>query len=237
MLISFLLVMGGCGGGGTTSNTGSLTCGPTFKTPNYVLAIDPANSEPNDIRFWPSFPISIHFENSQNFDDNGSTVSTTDLTRTAMSRWVGAADNAPLFTETGSPNGAKVKISFNQLASPPGSGGTLGRTLVSFFPSNNELVTAEIVINTWPGMTRAQFLDGLTQTITHELGHALYLQGHSDVQADTMYFQSDPSADAPLTTRDINSFQTAYCGKFSNNLQSRSPRNEQPVSVLITCPR
>ncbi len=239
LLLALLVAsVAGCGGGGgTRTTTGALTCGPTYKTPNYVEAIDPASNRSNILRYWPNFAITVYFTNEQTFDDNGTLVSTSDLSRTAISRWESAADGADLFTEVTSANGAQVTVSFNQLASAPGSGDTLGTTVVSFFPSNSQLISAEVVINTWVGMTRAQFIDGLKQTITHEFGHVLYLQGHSDNPADTMYYQSDPSVDGPLTTSDINSLQTAYCGDFTNNLTSRARPGEQPVTIKIDCPR
>lgn len=231
-------LVAGCGGGGNSqSGGGSLACGPNFATPNYVQVTDPGTQRQNTLRYWPSFPVRVYIENEETYDDDGTTVSTSDLTRIAMSRWVAAADNAPVFLETDNPSEAKIKIAFAQTTSAPGSGGTLGRTVVSFFPSNNQLVSAEITINLWPNMTRAQFVQGLRQTIAHEFGHALYLQGHSDVAADTMYYQTDPSKDGPLTTRDINSFHTAYCGNFGNNLTSRSLPGEQPVTEVVDCPR
>lgn len=226
----------GCGGGGGTSTGGgSLTCGPTFKTPNYVESVDPSSNQQNTLRYWPSFPIQVFIENEVVYDNNGTIVSTDDLTETAINRWIAAAENAGIITLTNNEAAAEITVQFAQLNQKPGSGGTLARTVVSFFPSNNQLVSAEITVNLWPNMTAAEFTEGLIQTITHEFGHALYLQGHSEVDGDTMYFQSDPSEDGPLTTRDINSFQTAYCGEFTTRNITRSNPDEQPVTEVITC--
>lgn len=236
-LATLALMVVGCGGGGSgTNTTGSGTCGPDFLTPNYIQAVDPGSNQPNRARFWTSFPLNVRFTNDETFDDNGTSVSAADQSRIAMARWESAADGANLFEETTSSSNAKITVTFNQIANAPGSGGTLGSTVVSFFPSNNQLIDAEITINIWPNMTRAQFIDGLRKTIAHEFGHALYLQGHSDESEDVMYYQTNPSIDFPLTTRDINTFKTAYCGEFTQNLTTRALPNETPVRETITCP-
>lgn len=226
-------LLAGCGGGGTAKTTGALTCGPTYKTPNYILAKDPSSGIQNDLRYWANFPVKVFIGPEIIFEDNGVVVNTTTMqTDAALQRWTTAAGST-LFTKT-SESQAQITITFNELPEEPGPGATLGRTIVTYYPSNNQLVSAEIIVNTWVGMTKAEF-NGLRQTITHEFGHALFLQGHSDVEADTMFWQSDPSTDAPLTTRDKNSFETAYCGDFSDSLVSREVPNEKPVTKVIIC--
>lgn len=227
-------VLIGCGGsgGGTSNSNGNNTCGPNFLTPNYVQAFDPGSSQQNIIRHWESFPVTLKFENAVTFNDGGTLISTNDLGRSAIGRWSTTAGTA-LVNEVTGVTSALITVRINQIGAQPGAGGTLAVTTTTYFPSNNQLVSAEIEINVWPGMTRNQFVNGLRHTMTHEFGHALFLQGHSDQAADTMYYQSDPSVDVPLTTRDKNSLKTAYCGDFSSNLVSRAPIGEQPVTERI----
>lgn len=227
----------GCGGaGGGTTSGGNLSCGASFATPNYIQDNDPGSGDPNVTRFWRTFPITLGFVNEESYNDSGTTVTTSDQTRVAMSRWVNAADGTALFSEIANANSAKIRVEVNRLSAEPGAGQVLAQTVITYFPSSGEIVSAEITINTWPNMTRNQFVNGLKRTIAHEFGHALYLEGHSSLISDVMYYQGNSSLDQNLTTRDINTFQTAYCGDFTNR-SVRSNPNEALVKKVITCPK
>lgn len=240
LLTAGTLIIGGvigCGGGGdSTGNTTPLACGPNYLTPNYVEATDPGDNDQNQILTWPGFPLTVHFASSDSRTFSGTTYNTTDTFTEALDRWVAASGGDLTYSVVGSPTGADIIVNVNQLSSSPGGGGTLGFTQITFFPSNGQIVSARITINVWPGMSAAQFVDGLRGTTTHEFGHALFLQGHSDIQADNMYFQGSSALDKPLTTRDRNSFLTAYCGTFnSRSRQASGIPGEQPVTITINC--
>lgn len=235
ILAGFLIGCGG-GGGGVSTGGGNLNCGFNFATPNYVQDTDPASGDQNVTRFWKTFPITLGFKNEVSYNDSGTTVTTSDQTRVAMDRWVNAADGTALFNEISNANNAKIQVEVNQLSAEPGAGGTLAQTLITYYPSSGEIIRAEITLNTWPGMTRNQFVNGLKRTMAHEFGHALYLEGHSETLTDVMYYQGNPSLDQQLTTRDINSLQTAYCGDYSNR-SVRTNENETPAVIVIECPK
>lgn len=241
--ISAALTIGaiGCGGGGGSSTNGNtpLACGPTYLTPNYVTATDPGNNEANEVLTWPGFPLNIYFASNQTATYNSNTFDTTDTFTEALTRWSTASSGAMTFNEINSSTGADITINVNQLSAAPGSGGTLGFTQVTYFPSTGQIVSATITINTWPSMTQAQFVDGLRSTATHEFGHSLFLQGHSDQTADNMYYQGSSALDKPLTQRDTNSFLTAYCGNFATRSREKQAAQgapgEQPVTKTIYC--
>lgn len=224
-------VLLGCGGGGSSSSN-PLTCGPTYLTPNYVTAVDPGDNTPNEVLTWSQFPLRLFIKNTVT---HPSTVATTDEHAIeAASRWTNASNGQANFVRVTQQSQAQVTFEVATLPSPVGSGGTLGFTEVTYFQSNRQIVSARIVVNVWNGMTSDQFDKGLKNTITHEFGHALFMQGHSDADADVMYFQGELDVDSALTTRDVNSFLTAYCGNFRSRA-TRSNPDEKPVTIRIEC--
>jgi hypothetical protein len=229
---------GGGGGGSSSGNTTPLSCGPEYLTPNYTQATDPGDNEPNLILTWPGFPLNVYYQTEETRTFGGNTFSTTDIFQDALARWVSASGGEMAINTISTTTGADIIVNVNQLGAAPGSGGTLGFTQVTYFPSTGQIVSARITINTWPGMTQAQFTNGLRGTTTHEFGHALFLQGHSDNTADNMYYQGSSSTDKVLSTRDANSFLTAYCGTFASRSRSREAvgaPGEQPVTITINC--
>lgn len=227
----------GCGGkGSSTGNAGPapLSCGVNFRTPNYVTANDPNNGQPNQLLYWPSFPVRIYFVNEVTATYNGVTYSTTDLFWEAANRWTSATSGGASFTTVNSSAAAQIIVNVNQLTAPPGNGGTLGFTHVTYFQSSRQLVKADITINVWPNMTREQFVDGLRRTTLHEFGHALFLQGHSDKVTDIMYPSSPSNQDGQLSQADINSILTTYCGNFGGSpVVARGRAGEEPVTITI----
>jgi predicted Zn-dependent protease len=226
----------GCGGGGGNSNTNTpLTCGPNYLTPNYVQATDPGDGSQNQILVWAGFPLTIRFTNSESATYGGTNFDTTTTFMEAVNRWVVASGNAIAINQT-TASTADITVTVNRLPAAPGAGGTLGFTQISYFPSTGQIDSARITMNTWPGMTQAQFVNGLRGTMTHEVGHALFLQGHSDDANDNMYFQGSSSQDRSLTTRDENSFLTAYCGTFaSRSRAAKGQPGEQLKTITIEC--
>ncbi len=242
---SATLVIGaiGCGGGGSsTGGSTPLACGPEYLTPNYVTATDPGDNEENVILTWPAFPLNVYFASNQSATFTGTAYNTTDTFLEALQRWSDASGGNMTFNHVNSSTGADITVNVNQLSSAPGGGGTLGYTQVTYYPSNGQIVSANVTMNTWPGMTRAQFVDGLRGTSTHEFGHALFLQGHSDLQADSMYYQGSSALDkaaSSLPTVELShpvqpnaKSRKAHLAKSQSPKQSTASATNQPFATF-----
>ncbi|MCG9894086.1 MAG: hypothetical protein MH204_01250 [Fimbriimonadaceae bacterium] len=226
-----LIACGGGAGGGA-----GRACGNDFLTPNYLSENDPADGDPNRVLFWPGFPIRYVIQNAPEWNFGSGTVFGTSLTTASMNRWQTATDGGVDWQAVASESQAELVVRFNQVASEPGAGGTLGSTTLSFFVDTGEIVSASVTINHWPGMTEAQVRDGLMSTISHELGHALFISGHSTDEADLMYWRAPTDRDKAITTRDNNSIRSAYCNDFRNRGRSL-PDSRRPIrTITVACP-
>ena len=83
---------------------------------------------------------------------------------------------------------------------------------------------SDILLNTWMGMSDGN-IRSFQETSAHEFGHALGMNGHSDDTNDVMFTAHLIDSMKPLTTRDINSLKTAYCGQFGRAAPLRSAVN------------
>lgn len=226
------IVISACGGsGGTGSNGGSTgTCGPDFALPNYARANDPVDDDPNLLLYWDAFPVSVWIDNEIVRSFGGTDYSTTDHVWEALSRWADASGDDAEFVAATSRAAADIIVSFEEIGSRPGAGGTLGMTTTTYYIPEGIIDNARIRLNVWPNMTQAEFTQGLVNTTTHEFGHALFLSGHSDSADDVMYFQGRTTVDMPLSLRDTNTFITAYCGDFGS---TRSAKPSGPTRTVV----
>jgi predicted Zn-dependent protease len=232
----FCLLVSSCGGGGGSSSGSTLagppTCGPAFQTPNYAADRDPSTGALNTLVWWDRFPIRAAILNDEVLDGGGGSVLASDLARTSAQRWATETGGSVSITFVPSTEPYDISISFQRIGSRPGSGGTLGVTRASYIPSTREMVSAEVTINLWPGMTPDEVNRGLPATITHELGHCLFVFGHSPDGLDLMHPSLPFGQDRGPTTRDRNTLFTAYCGSFSR----QSNRTREPAkTITISC--
>jgi len=237
-VVSFVLIScGGGGGGGSSSsggsttstntsstNTGSTTgngplgCSLASYSPNYDAETDPSTHIPNTVHWWNHFPVKVYFQSSPQI--NSQDVVT--IVMNGMNAWSTPA-GVTLVTQVNSSGSADVVVSFTNLTHEPGAGDTLGQTSWSYDPSTSRITSATMELMTWTGMSNAQLQDGLRRTAQHEMGHALFMGGHSTDPLDTMYPSGPDDAYTALTTRDDNSLLTAYCGSFVSRSPSREP--------------
>lgn len=239
------IVLGGCGGsgGGATSSGGGSggggrpTCSVNYATPNYVTEADPSTGAANRLLYWGSFPLRVAFRNDKFYPDgSGGTVSTALLAYEAFERWQSASGGNAAINRVSSTGEAEVAVRFTDLPGRPGPGSTLATTSISFVPSTGRIVSATIEIGTWPGMNVAELFLGLKATAAHEFGHALFLNGHSTNSADLMFPSIDAERDKAISTRDINSLFTSYCGTFGRAPQQRGREVEGPIKTIkIDC--
>jgi hypothetical protein len=208
--LPFAVTLTSCAGPGSAVDA---VCGPDSFTPNYVSNVN--------LKKWTSLPIRVYFETSTNTGG----VNIENETRQGFDDWETALGQN-LWTEV--PSAATANLVIRVQSSAPQS--TLAETTIYFFQGQNIITRSEMVIYTWPSLPTG----GYAGTGTHELGHALGINGHSDVIADIMYFTGN--ATDLLTQRDLNTLRTAYCGFGVSSKTAPVPAGTPLISQKITCP-
>lgn len=193
---------GGSGGGGGAVRS----CGTDVYIPNYALDQD-ADGSDNLLTFWERVPLKVYYESDVTIR-GGSGI---DVSWAAFERW-NTVSGQVLVTRTTVLSDADVIVRFRTVA-PTTT--VLGVTTKRIVVSTRETISAEIQLNVWTTMTNDQFFKGFAATSAHEMGHVLYLSGHSESNADLMFPFGSSSADKDISTADYNTLLTAYCGTFN----------------------
>ena len=209
-LIGGGLIATSCGGGGPSFVIP--VCALTFVTPNYAAVVDPApGGSLNKLRWWRGFPVKVWIDPGTAVVFNPGNILSTDMILAGINRWPVATSNGVRITIVASRSDADIEITMLQVAPPPSF---LGDTVSTVNVSTREVVRAVITIAWWNTMTVQEFRDGMKATAAHEMGHALYIGGHSADVGDLLYWQNNSSLDKAISGMDMNTIQTAYCGNF-----------------------
>ena len=234
-LIGGALTALSCGGGGGPSFVVPV-CALDFASPNYAAAVDPSTSLTNKLRWWRGFPVKVWLDAPVTFDPTGANILSTDIITTGINRWPAATTNGVRYTFVASESEAHIKIKVDIL---PGVPTTLADTVATVNQSTGEVVAAVITINTWNGMSLQQFRDGMKATAAHEMGHALYISGHSADVGDLLYWKNNSSLDKAISAPDKNTIETAYCGNFQTRGRGVGDRLDGDGPFVVettTCP-
>jgi predicted Zn-dependent protease len=227
---------GGGGGGSSSGASGERpVCSTSFASPNFVLNRDPSSGDLNRLLYWAKFPLRVAFRNDRTYPDGfGGTISVAAVATDAFGRWKSDTGGAVDFTIVGSADPAEIEVNVAELASRPSAGGTLGQTAIHFLEPSGRITKAVVTLNVWPGITRNEVSLGLRATSAHEFGHALFLLGHSENNADLMFPEINPIADKFLSVADLNSLRTSYCDVFSRSASSegRAPTGRIRVETI-----
>lgn len=210
-----MLIALGCGGaGGGGSATTTPMCGTDFRTPNYATVTDPGTGQRNQLLHWATFPVSVYRGASKSWTFGPTTYDSNTMVTTALNRWVNLVPAGVTYQYVGSNPTTGISVNFSRISGPPTAGDPLGVTVLTFNSSTGELRKADTTVNYWDTMSQAEVAFGVVFTLTHELGHALFINGHSDNPSDTMYYAASTVETRTPTLRDGNTLDTAYCGVF-----------------------
>lgn len=222
--LTVIMAVTGCGGGGggpaptptpTPRPAGSggffpESCNATAFAPNYV-------SE-GLLLHWPTFPLRVFFVRDANYSQ-----ARQNLARAGFNQWQEAAQVPALYNVVTDAAQANVTVTFSNFIG--GSGDELGRTVVTFTPSDNTIRRAAITI----GLTGTNAED--QGTAAHEWGHTLGITDHSPNSADLMFFTGNSRGCNCVTTRDLNTILTDYCGVFPRG-SARVKETDEPTKTI-----
>lgn len=207
VVISFVLALSACGGGGDDGKSNSdvgiyASCG---NVPNYSADIG--------LIRWKTFPVTVNIDlslaPSLNIGNNREIY--TRAIKAGSEKWaVGNGIGALLFTFVDGAANADILIKFGNI----GVLGELGRaTWARDGNFANSYITRGTSIlfdiKSFGNLTTpAGVIDETTvrQVAAHEMGHALFSNGHSKQPGDVMAGLAEN-----LSQRDVNTIREAYC--------------------------
>lgn len=177
--------------------------------PDYLDVVAGTNS--GVVFYWPqaSMPLKIYIESRYNGFEAQSMV------RTAMNPWISASDGQIQYLFTADSSQADIIVKWPDRLKTFVQDGTNfeenGKTHVETKADGQLRLVVEITHFSVRGEAHSH--DSMVQTLTHEMGHALGLLGHSDNPKDVMYFCStQANKGAHLTRRDIQTMKRLYQG-------------------------
>ena len=226
LALSFGLVLAGCGGGGGRSgpDSATITPGSTPNTPTRQNISCSTTYTPNygdsvTLLRWTNFALRVYFKRDSQYS-----AARQALAVEGFDNWVRATNNRATYTIVNSASASNVQVSFFVFNGGPGD--TLGTTKLSFYEDSRTIVSADIAL----GLTGRRAND--VTTANHEFGHALGIFGHSPDERDLMYFEGNDRFSGEITTPDLNTLLTSYCGDFPSNSANRTAAHRGALKTV-----
>jgi len=222
IMTAILLGCGGGGGSSTNSQVINQSCGADSYLPNYVG--DVATNSGQLLR-WSAFPVSVAYYTPETWSPEMKVA-----TDAALASWNSTSGGKINFVVTTDTTTADITIKWELTETLGGS--TVGLTTLSF--SSTTIKDADIRVAAYGAPFVQRSLSDLTEIVTHEMGHALGIGGHSSTKTDLMYPYINPASPDSPNGRDWNTLRTAYCDDF--RARSRGVLSGPLQTVTFACP-
>jgi predicted Zn-dependent protease len=174
-------------------------------------------------------PLRVYISNGTKAGNWSS--ATKQLVYKAMRTWSTATANKIKFVETPSREGADIVVVWERQLEHSRLG------VSPFRAMGNSILYSDVHVATHHPTTGEPLNNTmLLQTITHELGHALGIQGHSPNPKDLMYWSTSPQQTGMLTQTDVNTINALYQLKpdITNGLYGETSAGETRWGAVYT---